>query len=260
MLNLTSNKNTFGAMLKKWRMLRRYSQLQLAIEIDVSSKHISFLETGRSSPSREMVLKIGLFLYLPKREINQGLLVAGFAPEFPELSSEHKDLKPIFMAIQTMIDNHMPYPALVLNQNWDVVNVNDSAKLMLTEVGYSGFSNLIEAMISDNPETSKILNWHETASAVLSRLRYEISVLGGSDYLEGLEQELAKRLAPNNEFLGAEGEQIAISTRLEIKGKELSFFSMITQLGTVQDAIVSELRIELMFPLDDQTRDYYRQF
>ncbi|MEE9327027.1 MAG: helix-turn-helix domain-containing protein [Cocleimonas sp.] len=258
MINKKTNKNAFGEVLKKWRKLRRYSQLQLAIEIDVSSKHISFLETGRSTPSREMILRIGSFLYLPKREINQGLLAARFAPEYSELSSGHEDLKPIFTAIQTMIENHMPYPALVLNQNWDVVNMNESAKTLLDEVGYSGSNNLIEAIISDDPETSKIINWHESASAILMRLRYEINLLGANEYLENLAQQLSKRLAPDNEWLGVDGEQVAISTRLQIKGKKLSFFSMITQLGTVQDAIVSELKVELMFPLDEQTRDFYR--
>ena len=159
-------KSTVGKILKKWRTQSRYSQFKLALELDVSSKHICFIETGRSIPSKEMILKIGEFLQVSKGEINRALNMAGYAPNYAELSSSNENLEPVFDAIDHMMKSHMPYPALVLNQCWDVVNTNDSAKILLENLGYSGYTNLVEALISDSPESSKIVNWRETLSDV----------------------------------------------------------------------------------------------
>lgn len=252
--------NQFGNTLRKWRKQRRYSQLQLAVDIDVSSKHISFLETGRSKPSREMILKIGNFLFLPKREINSGLLAAGFSPVYAELPNNDAELEPVTTAIQQMLENHMPYPAIVLNQNWDVVNANKSAADLMSKIGFSSSTNLIQAIIDDDPKTSKIINWRESALAILSRLRYEISFIGGSDTLESLERELSEHIAATcDELSEAQPEKLILSTQFQLTDSVLSFFSIIAQLGTVQDVTVSELKVELMFPTDDATKTYYQK-
>ncbi|MGH1541741.1 MAG: helix-turn-helix domain-containing protein [Arenicella sp.] len=250
-------KNSFGSLCREWRKLRRYSQLQLALELDISSKHISFIETGRSLPSREMILKIGLFLCLPKREINRGLYSAGYAPVYAELSYESDDLKYVFGAIEQMLLNHEPYPAIVLNQNWDVVTVNNPAQKLLEHLGFAEHHNLVEAIIADKPATSNILNWHESALTVLVRLRYEISMLGGSKRLEELERRLASCLRPQDDILNIDSSQSVLSIQLQMEQDTLSFFSMIAQLGTVQDVNVSEFKVELMFPADSTTKHYY---
>ena len=252
-------KSSFGDILRKWRKQQRYSQMQLALELDISSKHISFLETGRSIPSRNMILKIGLFLLLPKSEINHALFVAGYAPAFTELNHTHVDLKPVFHAIDQMLINHMPYPALVLNQHWDLVKANDSAKSLLIELGFSKNKNLIEAFIADDPETSSIINWHETVALLMVRLRSEISLLGGSALLEELEKRLSAKLDSENEVNTIDSSQTVLSTQITLSRTICSFFSIIAQLGTVQDVAVSELKIELMFPADDKTREFYEQ-
>lgn len=128
-------KNSFGSICREWRKQRRYSQLQLALVLSVSSRHISFIETGRSSASRQMILKIGTSLFLPKREINRGLDAGGYAPVYKELSHDDEQLKPVFDAINQMLQNHLPYPALVLNRHWDVVNVYASARDLLARHG-----------------------------------------------------------------------------------------------------------------------------
>ncbi len=249
--------HSIGCFLKQWRKKRRYSQLQLSLELGISSKHVSFIETGRSIPSKEMILKIGNFLFLPMREINRGLYLAGYAPVYRDLPIGHKDLQPVFSAVEKMIENHMPYPALVLNDSWDVLQLNGSAKKLLVDVGYSKHKNLIEALAADTPETSKVLNWHETASALLTRLRLEISISGGSSRLEELEELLALRLLQETNVISdAEGELIQ-STRFRVGGKELSFFSIVSQLSTIQDVTVSELKVELMFPVDEVTKNFY---
>ena len=251
--------SSIGAFLKQWRKQRRYSQLQLSLEMDISSKHVSFIETGRSIPSREMILKIGEFLFLPKREINRGLYLAGYAPVYTDLPVDHENLKPVFFAIDKMIENHMPYPALVLNQNWDVEKANESAYQLLSEAGYSSHKNLIEALILDNPKTSNVVNWHETALAVLARLRYEISVSGGSSRLEELENNLSLCLPQDINANSVCEKQAVPSTKFRMGSDELSFFSIISQLSTIQDVTVSEFRVELMFPADEVTKEFYME-
>ncbi|HEB92029.1 MAG TPA: helix-turn-helix domain-containing protein [Gammaproteobacteria bacterium] len=250
--------HSIGSILRKWRKQRRYSQLQLALDLGISSKHISFLETGRSIPSRKMILKIGTFLYLSKREINRGLYLAGYAPVYAEFPTGHKNLEPVLSAIDQMILNHMPYPAIVLNQDWDVVTVNDSAKKLLFEVGYSEHQNLVEAIISDDPETSKIINWQESVSVLLVRLRNEINMLGGSDRLEELEEKLTSHLPGDDEITDIDENKAVLSTKFQLADCVLSFFSVIAHLGAVQDVTVSEYKVELMFPSDDETREFYK--
>lgn len=249
--------NSVGVIIRKWRKARMRSQLHLSLEMGISAKHISFIETGRSVPSRKMIVKIGEFLNLPKREINTALYSAGYAPVYTELSFDDNRLKPVFDAIDQMIANHMPYPAIVMNQSWNIINANESAKSLMSELGFSGYENLIEALIHDNPEKSKITNWHETVAGVLARLRHEISMQGGSDRLDDLEKRLNLCLSPNADVIDIIDSQPFLSTKLRVYDKELSFFSIISQLSTIQDITVSEVKIELLFPTDERTREFY---
>jgi len=250
-------RKTVGKLLKEWRTLSRYSQLKLALELDVSSKHISFIETGRSMPSKEMILKICDFLLIPKGEINRALHSAGYAPIYAELPASNENLKPVFEAIDHMIQSHMPYPALVLNQYWDVVNINDSAKKIFQTLGYSGYTNLVEALIADKPDTSKLVNWHETLSSVLIRLRQEINLLGSPQRLQELENKLSHCLLLHGCDRSSNNEEIVLSTKIKLGEETLSFFSIIAQLGTVQDVTLSEYKVELMFPSDMATKKHY---
>ena len=250
-------KETVGEILKKWRKQRRYSQLQLAVELEVSSKHISFIETDKSLPSKAMILKIATFLNLPKRETNQALYAAGYAPIYTELLATDKNLKPVFDAINQMIENHMPYPALVLDQNWDLVKANHSARMLLAEVGFSGQKNLLEALTNDKPKTSKIINWQEVIALVLIRLKQEIILLGNPARLQELESKLSAHLSKNAEYQAFESKQTVIATKFKLATGIHSYFSIMAQLGTVQDVTVSEYKVELMFPADEQTRAFY---
>ncbi len=249
--------SSIGCILKEWRKQRRYSQLQLSLELGISSKHVSFLETGRSIPSREMILKISEFLCLPKCEVNRGLYSAGYAPIYRELPAEHEDLKPVFNAIDKMLTNHMPYPAMVVNQYWDVIKANDSAMELLSNLGYLKHKNLIEALISDDPNTSKIINWHEQVLMILMRLRHEISMLSGSDRLEELEKKLSAHLGQIDEVINIDVGQSILPIRLHMGSSVLSFFSIISQLSSIQDIVVSELKVELLFPADKATMNFY---
>lgn len=254
-------KNSFGPILRQWRKQRRYSQLQLALELDISSKHVSFLETGRSTPSREMVLRICEFLYLPKREVNRGLYSAGYAPQFSELPYENEELKYVLSAVDKMLSNHMPYPALVINQDWDIVKANESAQNLFKELGFAKSKNVIEALIADKPDSTKIVNWHETILTIIFRLRYEISMQGGSERLEGLERKLSACINHKTEIENDDQIKTVLSVKVKLSDDSdtLSFFSVISQLCTVQDVAVSEYKVELMFPTDETTEKYYQR-
>jgi transcriptional regulator with XRE-family HTH domain len=250
-------KDTVGTILKQWRKQRRYSQLQLALELDVSSKHISFIETGKSIPSQPMILMIANFLNLPKREINQALNLAGYAPIYSELSVNDKNLKPVFDAIEQMIESHMPYPAIVLDQNWNVIKANLSAQALLVELGYAGEENLIEALIKDDPKHSKIINWYEVISLLLIRLRQEINLLGSPQILIALEKKLSTCLSGYSNSDVFNPSQAVITSKFKLSKGDHSFFSIMAQLGTVQDVAVSEYKVELMFPADEITKAFY---
>ena len=261
-----TNTISIGSLLKKWRKQRRYSQLQLSLELDISSKHISFIETGRSLPSKEMILKICTFLGLTKREVNRLLNIAGYAPAYAALSLSDKELKPVLEAINQIIENHSPYPALVIDRNWDIVNANNSANKLMTNLGFSAYTNLIEAIISDQPRQghiSKIINWYEASSLVLMRLREEINLLGEPKRLQALAEKLNECLSSDekslyDEITHKDTQKTVLSTRFKVNGEVLSFFSIIAQLGTVQDVTLSEFKVELMFPTDNATKNYYQ--
>ncbi len=250
-------KVTIGTILKQWRTQKRFSQLLLATELNVSSKHISFLETGRSQPSRQMLLNIALFLNIPKSETNRALITAGFSPAFSQLDQSHKNLVPVFSAINQMLENHMPYPALVLNHHWDIVNANQAAVNMMISVGFSDYKNLLEALIADNEKSSKIINWQESMAQVLIRLRNEICLLGGDDFLQNCEKQLSNKVKPEMILSVFQSQDAVLSTQLKLNNKTLSFFSVFANLGAVQDVAVGEFKIELMFPADDKTTSYF---
>lgn len=247
-----------GKILKQWRTQRRYSQLQLAVEIGVSSKHISFIETGRSQPSRQMLLNIALFLNINKCEINRALITAGFAPAYLKKDIEHEDLKPVLSAINQILENHMPYPAIVLNQNWDLIHANQSALELLAQVGFAGEKNFLQALINDDESNSSIINWQESMAQVLIRLRNEICELGGNEQLDNYENQLAKKVNNDTILQVFESKDTVLNTQLSIDNKSYSFFSIIANLGTVQDVAISEFKIEMMFPTDDKTRNYFK--
>lgn len=247
----------FSQLLRQWRHKRRYSQLQLSLELEVSARHLSFLETGRSQPSRDMILKIALFLGAPKGEINQALLAAGFSPAYSANSEESTDLKPALDAIEFMLTKQLPYPALVFNSDWDIVNLNSSAQDLMSHSHYQG-NNFLEFLMHDQLKEKLILNWSETAAYTLQRIHQESLIKSISPKLAQLEQQLTAQLASSTEYKTTNKSPIILSTQLNINNQTLSFFSVLAQLSSVQDLIISEYHIELMFPADHTTTSFYQ--
>jgi transcriptional regulator with XRE-family HTH domain len=249
----------FGDMLKEWRAMRRYSQLDLAMAADMSARHLSFLETGRAQPSRGMVLRLAQALEMPKAVANHALQGAGYAAYFPEMSANAAELEPIHRAIDRMLTRHDPFPGVAVDRHWNIVSANKGGQLLMAmnPPKPGAQPNLIEMLISSH-DKPLVENWIEVAALAVVRLRAEIMALGGDPVL----QEKADRLSGHVQ--GRAGtiadlnlNQAVIPTTLRIGDVRLSLFSTIAHFGSVQDVQAGELRIELMFPMDEVTEDWF---
>lgn len=247
----------FGAILKDWRKVRRFSQLDLSLEAGMSARHLSFLESGRSNPSRAMVLRLSEALQLPRPAANQALHAAGFAPVYPSLSDDAPELAPVNQAIATMLDQHDPFPGYAIDRHWNIVASNKGAEMLVALASPDGPPNLIDILMA-TATLDLIENWDEVAVLSLSRLRTEILELGGDDQLSALASRLASHDRVRKVDLASINlNQAVIPTIFRLGDKRLSLFSVIAQFGSVQDTKAGETRIELMFPMDDETAEFF---
>lgn len=245
----------FGTVLKHWRAQRRMSQLDLGLTANVSARHISFLETGRAKPSRSMVVQLAETLDMPHDACNSMLTAAGYAPAFVARERDDKELQPLRSAFDWMLERHNPYPAIVIDRHWHLVELNKTASNFFGSAGIAPGASLIDALLESPELRASVENLGETLNHMLSRLRVENSQLGGDPGLEQaikrLESDPLRKAVP----LAANGNAPAvISTRYRAGEITLSLFSTIAQFGTVQDLAIADLRLELMFPADETTR------
>jgi transcriptional regulator with XRE-family HTH domain len=252
-----------GTIIREWRKRRRMSQLDLALEADISQRHLSFLESGRSRPSRDMALAISEHLDMPLRQRNRLLLAAGFAPNFAERALDSAPLKPALDAVQAVLTAHQPNPAIAVNRHWNLVLGNDAIRPFL---GLVKEESLLEAPINvlrlslhpDGlaPMIANLAEWRAHLLDRLSRLNDQYA----DEELHALEEEL--RAYPGGRDrrvdLHAAGD-IAVPLKMNIGGTEFSFISTITVFGTPLDVTLSELAIETFFPADEETRAFLSQ-
>jgi transcriptional regulator with XRE-family HTH domain len=253
-----------GPLLREWRHRRRRSQLELALEAGVSARHISFLETGRSNPSREMVIGLADNLEMPLRDRNELLIAAGFAPEYRELAYEDPDLEPVRAAIEQVLAGHDPYPALVVDRHWELVDANRGLGLLTEGVAPHLLEPPANAMrIALHPEgmASRIINFGEWRSDILRRIERQARLTGEAAMVE-LGDELAGYPVREDDAAAAEHDQEVFMPLLMrgLEGEELNFFSTVATFGTAVDVTVAELSIESFFPADDVTAAACRAF
>ncbi|KAB2703180.1 helix-turn-helix domain-containing protein [Brucella lupini] len=248
---------TFGQHLRRWRQRRRLSQLDLALRSDVSARHLSFVETGRASPSRALVLRLADELDVPLRERNVWLVAAGLAPMFGETAVDDTLFGSIRTAVELTLEAHKPFPAFAIDRHWNVVLSNGAVPEL-----YEGVSaELLEMPINVMRLTfrpgglgSRILNFDEWAEHLLHRLRREVD-LTGNPGLHDLLREAetlyrpSKRSHPGHRV----GHSLAIPLRIQTKLGPLSFFSTVTVFGTPVDVTVSEIALEMLYPADEAT-------
>lgn len=244
--------STFGTVLKEWRGVRRMSQLQLGSLAEVSTRHISFLESGRSNPSRPMVLHLTHVLEVPRQERNRFLGAAGFAPIYESHDPDGAAMEPIREAMRWTLERHDPFPAIVLDRHWNVLDVNTSAARMFAVLGQDTDINMIDVFVHDDSVRAQIVNWAEVGYFILTRLRTESAALGGDAILDAAIAELAAddTLTPPK----ASPLPPALPTIFDLGGQQASLLSTIAQFGSAEDIALADQRIELFFPADESTR------
>jgi transcriptional regulator with XRE-family HTH domain len=261
-----SERRSIGALLQWWRRARGLSQLALAAQANVSPRHVSFLETGRAHPSREMVLRLGRVLDVPLREQNSLLLAAGFAPVYPESRLDAPALAVVRRALDAILGQHEPYPAVVMNRGWDVVRTNAAAQrffaFLLGPRAASAPTNVLAMMLDPSAVRPFVANWEAVASTLVARVRRE--ALGGApdDTARQLLADMAR--FPGVAELLARADPVeplvpVVPVSFEKAAHRFDFFSTVTVLGTPQDVTAQEIRIECFFPAHPETERAARQ-
>lgn len=246
-----------GGLLRDWRQRRRLSQLDLALSAEVSTRHLSFVETGRSTPSRELVVHLAETLGVPLRDRNSLLLAAGYAPVYRETALEADEMAPVRAALDKIVGGHEPFPAIVVDRQWELVTANAPALGILTDgVAPELLAPPVNALrVSLHPEglAKRIVNFLQWAEHLLERLERQIAVSRAPD-LVALAEEL--RTYPG---IGSASRPSDLAGRLFVPlvlrhaGQELRFFSTVSTFGTALDITVAELAIESFFPADEAT-------
>ncbi len=254
---MQANAPSFGVQLRDWRQRRRLSQLDLACEAGVSSRHISFLETGRSNPSREMIQLLAEMLAVPLRERNALLLAAGFAPAFPVRQLDDRALAPARRAVDLILAGHDPFPALAVDRGWHLVAANAGVGKLLVGVPPAMLQppvNVLRLSLHPDGLAPRIVNLGDWRHHVLQRLDQQIAACADPG-LMALRDELAGLARGGTRAArdGADPGGIAVPLVLESPAGRLSFISTTTVFGTPVDVTLAEIAIESFFPADAAT-------
>lgn len=260
----------FGPMLKTWRSSRKFSQLDLALEADVSQRHLSFLESGRAQPSREMVLALAEALDIPLRERNTLLGAGGFAPLYRERDLDTKEMTPVRQALEISLKHHNPYPAIVVNREWDMLMSNAAADLMYGALGDadtmwqavdpSGKRNVLRYTFHPKGLQPHIQNWEEVVTVMLNRLQREAAMEPGNTQLKSLVEEICAYpgMPDTNASIWQTPPPPILPLEVSLNGMVLKTFTMISTFGTPQDITTDELRLETFFPADEITAQVFQ--
>jgi transcriptional regulator with XRE-family HTH domain len=249
-----------GDVLRDWRQRRRLSQLELATDANISARHLSFLETGRSRPSRDMVLHLAEALDVPLRERNALLVAAGFAPVFAERKLDDPALTQARHAIDLVLKGHEPYPALAVDRHWSLVAANRAVGRLIADAAPALLTppvNVLRLSLHPQGLAPRIANLGEWRAHLLSRLRRQID-LTADPVLMALLRELMDLPAPRAARGGEPGDAYAgvvVPLQLETPVGRLAFFSTTTVFGTPVDVTLAELAIEAFYPADAATAD-----
>ncbi|GJM12664.1 MAG: transcriptional regulator [Pseudohongiella sp.] len=254
-----------GPLLSEYRKKNRLSQLDLSLLADVSSRHISFIETGRTSPSRAMVLRLADVLDLPHKDSNLLLHSAGFAAAYTELDLDASDMQPVREALKLILENHNPYPALVMDGSWNMLMANSAQQRISAQIldasGMPPTMNILEAVFRQDCYRPFIENWDELASHTLRRLRKQVLAFGKpSD--DALYKRLLEMSPPEDwqqpDDSTSDGPMLTVDFNLG--GQSMKMFSTLSQFGTALDAGMEELLIESYFPADEAAKAFFEQF
>jgi transcriptional regulator with XRE-family HTH domain len=250
-----------GEHLREWRQRRHLSQLDLAVDAEISARHLSFVETGRAAPSREMVMRLAERLDVPLRERNVLLVAAGFAPAFPQRSLDDPMLKSARQAIDLVLKAHEPNPALAYDRHWNLVTANRMVAPLLDGIPERLLGQPFNVLrLAFHPEAlaSRTVNLAEWCGHLLERLHRQCEATADPELIK-LYNELKAFPLPARSAPLPPDDNVAIPLKLRHKGEVLSFISTTMVFGTPVDVTLSELALETFFPADDPTAARMRQ-
>jgi len=263
----TLNPLAVGTLLRDWRQRRHLSQLALACEAEISSRHLSFMETGRSAPSREMILHLAEQLKVPLRERNVLLVAGGYAPMFRERSLDAPELDAARQAIDLVLRGHEPYPALAIDGHWNLITSNRVVPLLLEGVDASLLqspTNVLRLTLHPGGLASRIVNLQEWRAHLLDRLAKQIELSADATLID-LMKELRSYQQTTAATAGSDNREkrdyagVVVPLELAVNGAVLAFFSTTTVFGTPVDITLSELALESFFPANSATAEALRQ-
>lgn len=255
-----------GDYLREWRQRRRLSQLDLALEADISTRHLSFVETGRAVPSREMVLHLAEQLNIPLRERNALLVSAGYAPVFPERRLDDPHLEAARKAMELVLTGHEPYPALAIDRHWHLIASNRTVAPLLAGIDAALLQppvNVLRLSLHPDGLAARIVNYRQWRSHLFERLQRQIEVTADPVLVDLLDElggypapaTAAMQITPESpDFAG-----VVVPFQLATDSGTLSFISTTTVFGTPVDVTLSELALETFFPADAVTAEALRQ-
>jgi transcriptional regulator with XRE-family HTH domain len=272
--NLTLNHReapSFGQLLRQWRDLRKRAQLDVALEAGVSQRHLSFLECGRAQPSRHMVLQLAETLGVPLRERNKWLHAAGFAPVFQQRTLQDEAMAPVREALALTIKHHEPYPAMVINRQWDMLMCNAPAERFVALLGppdevwqrvdESGRRNVMRMTFHPQGMQPRLRNWPQVATLLLNRLNREVAAdpthLALSQLLADVSQFPGVSAGWRNQDWLSDSPPPIFPMAYDLGEHTLKVFSMVSTFGTALDVTADELRVETFFPADEFSRDFF---
>lgn len=248
-----------GLLLREWRSARRLSQLDLALDAGISTRHLSYIETGKSKPSPEMLARLADTLEMSLRERNALLVAAGYAPRYPESQLATPAMAQVRHAIELMLKQQEPYPAFLMNRHWDILMANEAAVRMnrfLLGGRDSPHRNMLRHVFDPNDLRGALSNWAEVANDLLAHLHNLVASSPGDTVArELLDEVLSYPGVPvrwRQRDLSTAPTPL-LTTVFHRDGKEIRFFSTITTFGTPRDVTLDELHVESCFPMDDAT-------
>lgn len=257
--------NPFGILLKEWRRRRGLSQLRLSYEADMSSRHLSFVETGRSEPSRHLVLKLSEALDIPLRERNVLLEAAGYASMYPAGELGEAEFSAVEGIIDSMLERHEPYSALLLNSRWDILKANRGHFLLWEAMtgeplqASADRHNLLMAAFHPDGLRPNIVNWDQVVRATLYRVKRELAANPLNEALQTLVAEVMDLPGVRVAWAGdsiPDTSSPVLSLELRVGRRTIRLNSVTTTIGTPLDATAQELRIESFFPADRETDEF----
>jgi transcriptional regulator with XRE-family HTH domain len=264
---VTAAARDFSHICRQWRQFRKLSQLDLALAANVSQRHVSWMETGRSTPSRDMVMRLADAMEIPLRERNLLLQAAGYSAAYSESQLDEPVMAPVLAALERILSHHEPLPAAVVDRFWNVTMKNKAADLLLGLGGdvremmktSGGGEEINLAWLTVHPQGLRrfITNWEQAAPAFVRRLRSEARSARDPALQARFQALIDLSGVAGDEQPGVENLLPVLPLEVSVGGLELSLFSVMSTIGTPQDITTDELRIEAFYPADDSTARFF---